>query len=136
MPKVDDTLDRSLLYVLNQHIGKSNAIERWDLVETITGKRVPEPMRNDSNVDDREIRYAVNRLRKEGYLICDMGNGNGRYLAANENEFWEHYGSYVKPLRERAEVARAMKKAALKKWPNAAQIGMFSMDDFETMLER
>jgi hypothetical protein len=131
---LNEALDRSLLYILNQHIGKDRAVERWELVETVFGERVPEHMRHDDNLDDREIRYAIGRLRKQGYLICDMGNGNGRYLASNENEFWEYYGSYVKPIRERAEVARAMKKAALKRWPNALQFSLFNFEDVEAML--
>ena len=121
----DDALDRSLLYILGQHIGKEKAVDRWDLVETVFGEYVPEQFRNDSHPLDREIRYAVNRLRKAGHLICDLGNGKGRYIAKNEAEFWELYNYYVKPIKERAEVARAMKKAAVVRWPNALQFSMF-----------
>lgn len=118
-------LDRDVLYVLQFHVGKGNAIERWDLVERITGEFVPEAFRNDDNPDDRKIRMAVSRLRAEGHLICDLGNGNGRYIAANEKEFWELYNYYVKPIKVRAEIARAMKQAAARKWPNLNQPSLF-----------
>ena len=128
----NEELDRALLYVLGQHIGKAKAVERWDLVEIIFGEHVPEQFRNDDNPQDREIRYSVGRLRAAGHLICDLGNGNGRYIAANENEFWELYNFYVKPIKARAEIARAMKKAAIKRWPNAMQFNMFTnADDVE-----
>ncbi len=126
----DSQLDREVLYVLQFHIGKGNAIERWDLVERITGEYVPEAFRNDDNPDDRKIRMAVSRLRAEGHLICDLGDGNGRYIAANEKEFWELYHYYVKPIKVRVEIARAMKQAALRKWPDLNQPSLF--DTLET----
>lgn len=130
----DEQLERELLYILGQHIGKARAVERWDLVEIVTGKYVPEPFRNDGNLDDRAIRLAVGRLRKQGHFIGDLGNGKGRYIVANEKEFWEFYSSYVKPIQERAEVARALKKAAIAKWPNALQPGLFDIDSVEASL--
>jgi hypothetical protein len=124
-------LDKYLLYVLNSHVGKEKAVERWDLVETVFGEHVPAPLRNDDHPQDRDIRYAIGRLRKQGHLICDLGDGNGRYLAATEAEFWELYNYYVKPIKARAEVARAMRKAAIHRWPNALQYSMFNTDELE-----
>mgnify|MGYP001198520275 FL=1 len=125
----DEVLDRSLLYILGQHVGEEKAVERWDLVETVFGEHVPAPLRNDDHPQDREIRYSVSRLRAQGHLICDLGNGKGRYIAANEKEFWQLYNYYVKPIKARAEVARAMKQAAIRRWPNALQPSLF--DDGE-----
>lgn len=119
----DEELDRGLITILNQHVGKRQAINRWDLVEKIFG-RVPQHLQHDDNIDDRQIRYAVSRLREEGNLICDLGNGNGRYLAANEGEFWELYAYYKKPIEARARVLRAMEKAAEEKWPDVLQMKM------------
>lgn len=121
----DEQLDKFLLYVLGQHIGKEKAVERWTLVETVFGEHVPAPFRNDDHPQDRDIRYAVSRLRKQGHLICDLGNGVGRYIAANEAEFWELYNYYIKPIKARAEVARAMKRAAEQRWPNVLQPSLF-----------
>ena len=86
---------------------------------------------NDDNFYDREIRYSVGRLRTEGHLICDLGDGAGRWMAANEKEFWEFYSYYVKPIKSRAETIRAMKKAAEQKWPNLMQPSLFDMAEME-----
>ena len=127
--KMSDTeLDHALLYVLRQHVGKENAISRWDMVEIIYGQHVPEPFRNDKNDLDRSIRYAVSRLRIEGHFICDMGNGDGRYLAKDEKEFWTFYSFFISPIESRVTAAKAMKKAAIKKWPNALQPALFDID--------
>jgi len=122
----DEELDRNVLYWLREHVGKANAVDRWDLVAYVfRTDPVPMELRNDDNIQDREIRYAVGRLRAEGHLICDLGDGNGRWMAANEKEFWEFYGYYVKPIKSRAEVARALKDAAQRRWPNLLQPSLF-----------
>lgn len=128
----DEELDSELLYILNQHVGKANAIKRWDLVAKIFGP-VAAHLQNDGNVDDRRIREAVNRLRSRAHLICDLGNAQGRYLANNEAEFWEFYASYLKPLKARSEILRVMKKAAQEKWPNLLQPSLFSIDELESV---
>ena len=124
-PQTNDQLDSDVLFHLGYHIGKQNAADRWELVEKIYGVAVPQSERNDDNLFDREIRYAVGRLRLKGHLICDLGNGNGRWLAANEDEFWEFYAYYVKPIKSRAEVARALKAAAQERFPNLLQPSLF-----------
>ena len=78
----NEDLDNELLNILHHHVGRENAIGRWDLVEKIYGP-VVFYQRNDDNLDDRKIRAAVSRLREHGYFICDQGNGKGRYLASN-----------------------------------------------------
>lgn len=133
----NDELDLAVIHILFGHVGKANRVERWDLVRQVFGTAAPLSMQNDDHPQDREIRYAVSRLRRRGYLICDLGDGNGRYLAANENEFWELYNYYVKPIKARAEVARALKKAAAQKFPNLLQPSLFtvieSVDDLDVI---
>ena len=123
--KTDDDLDREVLFQLGFHVGKENAVERWALVEKIHGVAVPIEQRNDDNLLDREIRYSVGRLRMRGYLICDLGSGTGRWIAATAEEFWEFYSYYTKPIKARADVARALKAAALVKFPNLNQPSLF-----------
>lgn len=125
-----DQLDKEVLYLLNRHIGKDNSIDRWLMVFDLFGERVAHEKQNDDHPLDRAIRASVNRLRKQGHLICDLGNGKGRYLAKDEKEFWEMYSYYATPLKERAEVLRSMKKSALQKWPNVLQPNLF--DAFES----
>jgi hypothetical protein len=88
---------------------------------------VPTHLRNDDHPVDRLIRASVARLRSQGHLICDLGDGNGRYVAVNADEFWEMYGSYIKPIKTRALVAKAMKKAAELQFPNLLQPSLFSV---------
>ena len=127
-----EQLDREVYYLLRYHEGKENAIGRWIMVEKIYGEPVPDQFQNDDNPHDREIRFSVGRLRAQGHLICDLGDGHGRYMAANEQEFWELYNYYLKPIRSRSAVLCAMKKAAAHKWPNVLQMSLFNLDEIET----
>ncbi len=126
-------LDRKVLHILLQHQGKDHRIDRWDLVEQVVGDVVAFEDRNDDNLQDRMIRYSVGRLRAEGYLICDLGDGAGRWMAANEKEFWEFYGYYIKPIKARADVAKALKKAAQERWPNLNQPSLFDAAELESV---
>lgn len=121
----NDQIDREVLFILSRCVGKENAIDRWLMVFDVFGERVLPTQQNDDNPLDRAIRYSINRLRKKGHLICDLGDGKGRYIAANEAEFWEQYRYYASPIKERAEVLSAMKKAAQAKWPNVMQPTLF-----------
>ena len=125
----DEQLDKEVLHFLSKCVGKEHALDRWLLVVNIYGVMVPLAERNDDNPLDREIRYAVARLREQGHLICDLGNGKGRYMAANEAEFWEMYAYYAKPIQKRAETLKAMKKAAAQKWPNMLQPSLFNFEE-------
>lgn len=124
----DQELDRQVLHLITQHVGKANAIDRWVMVEKLFGAEAVEPQ-SDDNIWDREIRYSVNRLRLAGWHICDLGDGHGRYIAQNEAEFWEWYGSYAKPLKSRADILRAVKKSAMERWPNLLQPSLFNLDE-------
>lgn len=121
----DDDLDANVLFYLNQHIGKKNRMDRWELVEKIFNIHVPAPLRNDDHPQDRTIRESVSRLRAKGHLICDLGDGGGRWIAENEAEFGEFYAYYIKPIQARATVARAMKKAAERQFPSILQPSLF-----------
>lgn len=129
----NDKLDRAVLNILIFHEGKRNRIERWELVERVFGVAVTANEQNDDNLLDRDIRYAVGRLRARGYLICDLGDGAGRWMASTEAEFWEFYSYYVKPIKARAEVARALKKAARERFPNLMQPSLFDFADMEAV---
>lgn len=133
MPRTDEDLDREVLHFLLQHQGKENRIDRWKLVEQVFGGTVPAELQNDDNIYDRMIRYSVGRLREAGYLICDLGDGSGRWVAATEAEFWEFYSYYVKPIKTRADIAKALKKSAQKRWPNLMQPNLFDLATVESV---
>ncbi len=127
----NEELDRTVLHILLLHQGKPNRVGRWELVEQVFGGPVLPAFQNDDNLYDRDVRYAVGRLRAAGHLICDLGDGAGRWMAANEKEFWEFYGYFVKPIKSKADVARALKKSAQQKWPNLMQPSLFDAAEME-----
>jgi hypothetical protein len=126
-------LDRKVLHILLRHQGKANRIGRWELVDQVFGESVPADQQNDGHLWDREIRYSVGRLRAEGHLICDLGDGTGRWMASRPEEFWEFYNFYVKPIKTRAELIRSMKKAANEKWPDLNQPSLFDLKSLEAL---
>ena len=130
----DDELDEMLKRLLQLHQGKEKALPRWELVTSVYGAGADMPQ-NDSNLQDRQIRYSVERLRSHGWIICDLGTGRGRYLASTEEEYREFRTHYLKPLRARAKVIKLMDKAALLKFPNMLQPPLFDLDELTEVLE-
>jgi hypothetical protein len=120
----DDELDERLKRLFVEHQGKARAIKRWDLVLEVFGAGSDFP-RTDTNVGDRQIRDAVERLRNHGWLILNLNDGRGRYLCANEAEYWEFRNVYVKQLRSIAVSIKAMDKTAQQKYPNLLQPSLF-----------
>ena len=118
MPRIhltDEQLDTEVLFRIKRHVGRKNAIGRWELVAKIYGAVLPQDQ-NDSNPADRLIREAVARLRKRGVLICDMGNGQGRYLAETIEEYQQFRIKYSSRAYEILETLREMDKAAEQTW--------------------
>lgn len=135
----DEQLDNAVLYFLSKpSVNADNRLDRWELVYLVFGERVPEHQRNDSHPLDRAVRDSVSRLRTD-HLICDMGDGKGRWIAKTEEEFWRFYARFVKPISATARTARAMRKLAEKKFPNLAQPSLFGapvpvVEEFEDVL--
>lgn len=126
----EEQLETEVLHILNQHRGKRNPINRWELVRALYGPQAAQDQ-SDGNGSDREIRDAVERLRGKGFIICDLGDGRGRYLAESEDEFREFYDYYIKPIKARSVTLKAMKLTAVKTWPNALQPSLFAFDEME-----
>lgn len=121
MPKfTDEKLDSEVLHVMKQHVGRKNPVGRWALVAKIYGP-VPQIAQNDNNMADRQIRQSVERLRKSGVLICDMGNGQGRYLAESLEEYQAFRLKYSSRAYEILETLREMDKAAEQEWSDPLQ---------------
>lgn len=116
----DEQLDSEVLFQLKQHRGSKHPIGRWELVAKIYGPVSPQAQ-NDNNPHDRHIRQAVERLRKRGVLICDMGNGQGRYLAESLEEYQAFRLKYSSRAYEILETLREMDKAADTAWGNPLQ---------------
>lgn len=122
MPRAltDEQLDREMLFVINQHRGTENAIRRWDLCLKLFGEDAILE-RNDGNTYDRSVRKSIERLRRQGHIICNLGNGDGYFLAVTKDEyqsFREVYGAHAFPIME---TIREMDKSAGQHWPNPLQ---------------
>lgn len=121
MPKLtDDQLDKEVLFQLKQHRGKDHPIGRWEMVVKIYGLGADIPQSDDNNAD-REIRFAVHRLRKSGVLICDMGDGKGRFLAETVDEYQAFRLKYGSRAFEVMETLREMDRAAEQEFPDLKQ---------------
>lgn len=70
---------------------------------------------------DRQIREAVERLRKRGVLICDMGDGVGRYLAETFDEYQAFRNKYGSRAFAIMDTLREMDKSAEHEFPDALQ---------------
>jgi hypothetical protein len=55
-------------------------------------------------------------------LICDMGDGHGRYLAATIEEYQAFRQYYGAGAFERLATIREMDKAAEEVWPDVLQM--------------
>ncbi|HEX2994758.1 MAG TPA: hypothetical protein VHP14_08040 [Anaerolineales bacterium] len=117
-PKSDTQLDRDVLVWLKHHVGKQNAIGRWELVQRIFGEEAAR-VQSDENQYDRQIRDAVVRLRRSGLLICDMGDGRGRYVAATLEEYQAFRKYYGAGAFDRLTTIREMDNAAKEAWPGS-----------------
>lgn len=122
MPRqlTDDELDSEVLYVIRMHRGQENAIRRWDLCIRVFGEDAALD-RNDGNTYDRGVRKSIQRLRLDGHLICNLGNGDGYFMATNNDEYLKFrsvFGSHAFPIME---TIREMDKAAARQWPNPLQ---------------
>lgn len=134
MQMTDDELDEKLKRLFVHHQGQARAIERWELVRQTYGEGSDLP-RTDDNLQDRTVREAVGRLRSHGWMILDYNDGRGRFLAESQKEYMEFRTRYLKPLRARAEVIKAMDKHALLKWPNLLQPSLFDLESLTTIGE-
>jgi hypothetical protein len=121
MPRyTDEQLDQEVLFMLKQHIGQEAPIGRWEMVAKIYGP-VAAQDQNDGNYSDRQIRESVERLRKNGILVCDMADGTGRFLAKSLEEYQSFRMKYGSRAFTVIETLREMDKSSESQWGNVLQ---------------
>lgn len=103
-------LEKHVRLILEYHIGQENAIERGELLD--------QARRNIMliHASDRQVRLAIESLRGQGMLVCNLLTGDGYYLARTMDEYQEFrrkYASYAVTIFERV---RSMDAAAEKLW--------------------
>lgn len=105
-------LERTLLLILGERIGRENALPRASLLALVRS------MPACKTVTDRQLRAAVNQLRKAEHTICSAGGEEGGYWMGAS---WEEVEEYTRrELHSRAmdllEQEQAMKRGAEKRW--------------------
>lgn len=112
-------LGRAIIGVLSYHVGRSNAIGRDQLVERLSAQ--------GHRAQERVVREAIKRLRRDGHLICSMpGNDGGYYMAADHKEFTDFDRmEFSAKISDMNETRRAMLEAARRQFGDAVQINLF-----------
>lgn len=112
-------LDRAILRVLSQRIGRHKAIGRYDLVEACRHLGYPST--------ERQVREMVKQLRRKGHLICSAaGEDGGYYLAGSKAEYDEFRQiEFAGKINDMAETMKAMDQAAAQRFGGTLQPGLF-----------
>lgn len=112
-------LDRAVLRVLSQRFGRSKAIGRGLLVQTV-GKL-------GFSAHERQIREMIKELRRQGHLICSAAGSNGGYWMAADRKEFEEFGrqEFEAKIIDMSETWRAMQKAADQQFGTVVQERLF-----------
>ena len=112
-------LDRAVLRVISQRVGRGQAVGRGQLVRLVG--------QGGFRAHERQIREVIKELRRQGHLICSAAGENGGYwMAANRQEF-EAFGQqeFEAKISDMSETWRAMQKSADEKFGTAVQERLF-----------
>ncbi len=104
--KLPAGMDRALLRVLYFHIGRDRAVSRMQLLSDVRDLGF--------KIDDRQLRFQINQLRKSGILICSAGGKNGGYwIASSRAEIDNFLNQEIRArISDLSEQDRAMTTAA------------------------
>jgi hypothetical protein len=103
-------LEKHVRLILERRTGQGNAIERGELLFQVHQSIML------VHASDRQVRLAIESLREQGLLICNLLTGDGYYLAETMDEYQEFrrkYASYAVTIFERV---RSMDAEAEKRW--------------------
>jgi hypothetical protein len=96
--------------ILSQRIGQENAISRSKILLLV------HELPLYRSVSARKIREAVEVLRDQGVLVCNLSNGDGYYVAGSMEDYQEWrrlYASYAITILTRV---RALDAVAEQTW--------------------
>lgn len=91
-------LERQVLNILAHAQGKEKAVARDRLLE------LARVMPGLAEVEDRQVRKAIETLRGQGHRICNMADNDGYFIAATNEEylaFRAKYGAYAFTILEK-----------------------------------
>lgn len=111
---LDPGLVRAVLSVLRFHAGKANAISKPNLLADL--RRLGFTGGLTYATAERQVRAAIQELRKAGHLVCSSSGDGGYYLAADWAEYEEFAQvEYRSKIIDMSETLRAMDAAAAEK---------------------
>lgn len=112
-------LDRAVLRVLSQRVGREQTISRGQLVTTVG--------RLGFGAHERQIRVVIKELRRQGHLICSAAGDKGGYWMAADRKEFEAFGhqEFEAKISDMSETWRAMQKAADQKFGTSVQERLF-----------
>lgn len=108
-------VDKALVHIIADHVGRDNAISRRDLLHQLHVRGF--------QINDRIMRDAISELRCEGHLIISTSANNGGYYMDScpedflEFEKHEQTNRAMKILIQR----RAMRRTFRQKYGQAVQ---------------
>lgn len=120
----EKALDAQVLFLLYQHKGKDNAINRWQLVRSVFGdEAVPASAdQSDGNLYDRQVRERIERWRPQGHFICNRGDGKGYYIATSRPEYEEWKKYYLGPSYTKFTTTSRLDELADEKWGKVPKV--------------
>ena len=109
-------LDRAIRKILEFHIGRKNAISRFQLILDLAKMGF-----DYVDKDDRPVRVCINKIRKSetpNSWICSTGGVGGGYWLAETNAELEEFIDHEEESRlgDFAKQMKAMRMAAEKHW--------------------
>jgi hypothetical protein len=116
-------LERAILRVLSDHIGKENTITKPKLLQDLA--------RLGFHQHERQARLCIVELRKHGHLICSSSGDSGYYIASTVEEYEEFAQvEYRSKIVDMSETLRAMDEGAKRVFhtpaaEKATQAGLF-----------
>lgn len=110
-------LERAVLRALVFRVGQENAIGRNDLLALVKAHA-----RNE-----RDVRLAINQLRKDGFPICSTGGKKGGYwLAGSAKELDEYMDRELKSrIKDQQEQLNALIRTRKAMWGEGLQGQLF-----------
>lgn len=100
------------LHLQAYHRGSNRRIDRWELVELVSGQEIPPAKRTNNNPHDRRVRLAIAEMRKEGDPICSDSSG-GYWWAASPEEIEGLVAELESRARDLLETANRMRRRSL-----------------------
>jgi hypothetical protein len=112
-----DELDRTVLRILQRHVGKAARIEREFLVAMVYGDASPYV----NTVHDRRVREAIERLRERHVILSSSGCG-GYWLPESQEEAQEFIREMENRARKELHTVSQMRKLLWKQFSGQGEL--------------